>query len=132
MKAFVDSNVVVSSFTSNGLSRKLVDLLVLEHTILLSPQVLEESQRIITTKFEVSRKDLDDFIDSLMGVAELIPPPYSDRPFVRDSDDVDILAAAIKGRADVLVTGDKDLLDVPNPPIRILRPRELYDLLTAE
>lgn len=132
MKVFVDSNVVVSSFTSNGLSRKVIDLLVLEHTIILSPQVLEESQRIIITKFDVRRSDLDDFIRSLLRIAEVVMPPYFHRPFVRDADDIDILAAAIKGGADVLVTGDKDLLDVPNPSIRILRPRELYDMLTMK
>ena len=131
MRVFLDTNILVSSFTSNGLSRSLVDLLVADHEIIVSPQVLEEFRRIVTKKFVVDVRDLDDFERVLLEQAELSSPPYMDRPSVRDPDDVDILAAALKGNADVLATGDKDLLDLLNTPIQILRPREIYDLLIA-
>ncbi len=133
MRVFVDSNVVVSSFTSNGLSRRLLDLLVAEHEIILSPQVFEESRRIITKKFVVNTGDLDEFFRALLESSELSLPPYEKRIEVRDPDDVDILAAALKSGAAYLVTGDKDLLDVDtHGEIAIVRPRELFDLLNLK
>ncbi|MFI5201699.1 MAG: putative toxin-antitoxin system toxin component, PIN family [Candidatus Kapaibacterium sp.] len=130
MKIFVDTNVVVSSFTSNGLCRKLFELLVAEHDVVISPQVLTELRRTVLEKFVVNESELDAFIHTLEEVAEVSLPPYASRLEVRDPDDIPILGAAIQSRAEILVTGDKDLLDLPNPPLRILKPRAVFDLLT--
>jgi putative PIN family toxin of toxin-antitoxin system len=49
---------------------------------------------------------------------------------LRDASDLLVLAAAVSGGADVLVTGDRDLLDiVAAAPIPILTPRGFWDLL---
>ena len=49
---------------------------------------------------------------------------------VRDRDDRWVLATAVSGEADVLVTGDEDLLDVASEaPLPILTPRAFWDLL---
>lgn len=133
MRVFIDSNVLVSSFTSNGLSRKLIDILTDEHEIIISPQVLEESSRVIMDKFDVEQSDLDAFLDAITTVAEISLPPYPNRPVIRDPDDIDILAAALKSKADYLVTGDKDLLSVDTEEvIAIVKPRTLFDLLNEE
>jgi predicted nucleic acid-binding protein len=40
------------------------------------------------------------------------------------------VASAVESRADVLVTGDRDLLDVAaDAPIKIVDPRGLWDLI---
>jgi putative PIN family toxin of toxin-antitoxin system len=133
VRVFIDSNVLVSSFTSNGLSRKLIDILTDEHEIIISPQVLEESSRVIMDKFDVEQSDLDAFLDAITTVAEISLPPYPNRPVIRDPDDIDILAAALKSKADYLVTGDKDLLSVDTEEvIAIVKPRTLFDLLNEE
>ena len=58
------------------------------------------------------------------------PSKPSDVP-IRDPDDRWILASAVAGRADVLVTGDRDLLEVASKaPLTILAPRGFWDLLS--
>ena len=48
---------------------------------------------------------------------------------VRDPDDAVVLASALMARAEVLVTGDKDLLELEeNPGIRIMKPRDFWSL----
>lgn len=48
---------------------------------------------------------------------------------IRDHDDRWVLASAVAGRADVLLTGDKDLLQAAPPgPLRILDPRGFWEL----
>ena len=55
------------------------------------------------------------------------PAPWPDA----DPDDRWVVAAALDGAADFLVTGDNDLLDMSRTgPIRVVTPRELWDLLS--
>jgi predicted nucleic acid-binding protein len=49
----------------------------------------------------------------------------------RDPSDDYLLALAIAVRADHLVTGDADLLDLTDPPVPITSLREFADLLEA-
>jgi predicted nucleic acid-binding protein len=46
-----------------------------------------------------------------------------------DAADAAVVAEAVAGRADVLVSGDQDLLKLANPPIRIVSPRGLWEAL---
>ncbi|MGH7178749.1 MAG: PIN domain-containing protein [Tepidisphaeraceae bacterium] len=49
---------------------------------------------------------------------------------LRDLDDLGILSAAVAAGADVLVTGDKDLLDVARKsPVKIVSPRGFIEML---
>jgi putative PIN family toxin of toxin-antitoxin system len=51
---------------------------------------------------------------------------------VRDKSDMPVLAEAISGNAEVLVTGDRDLLEVTaKVPLHILSPRGLWERLRA-
>ena len=131
MRVFADTNVVISAFTANGLSSKLFDLLNVKHQILVSPQVLSEFRRVATDKFKADPREVQDFLAEIIKNSQVILPPYLVKFPVRDPDDIDILAAAVKGHSEVLVTGDNDLLDIVEPPLPILTPRALYDLLIA-
>ena len=63
-------------------------------------------------------------------VVESAPPLTSE---LRDHSDVAVLAEACAGEADVLVTGDRDLLDVAaEAPIPILSPREFWSRLRSD
>ena len=60
--------------------------------------------------------------------------PLPDTPFevnLKDDDDRWVLESAIRAKADILVTGDKDLLElsgqVPKP--RIVTPRKFWKLV---
>jgi predicted nucleic acid-binding protein len=49
---------------------------------------------------------------------------------VRDVDDRWVLATDVAGTPDVLVTGDRELLDArAQAPIRILDPREFWEMV---
>jgi predicted nucleic acid-binding protein len=49
---------------------------------------------------------------------------------IRDADDLWVVASAIDGDADMLVTGDRDLIDIANAsPLPILSPRAAWERL---
>ena len=131
MRVFTDTNILVSSLAFGGFSGRLVDLLLEKHEVFVSPQVLSELKRNMVVKFDWEAGEVDSFIRDFLTVANLVSPPFERKFPVRDPDDIDILAAAVKSNSDVLVTGDKDLLEVVDPPIPIMTPRALYDLLFA-
>lgn len=52
---------------------------------------------------------------------------------VRDKDDEWVLASVVAGSADMLVTGDQDLLAVEkNSPLSIFTPREAWEWLREQ
>ena len=64
-----------------------------------------------------------------LEVVELVEPVESPR-VARDPDDDQVLAAALSARADVIVSGDADLLTLGSfQNIRILAPRDALAML---
>ncbi len=49
----------------------------------------------------------------------------------RDPHDDYLVALAVATRADAIVTGDRDLLELPEPPVVVLTPRALIERLDA-
>src|SRR3990170_1277736 len=61
----------------------------------------------------------------------LVPKPAEPHPLpIRDADDRWVLASAVAGKADVLVTGDSDLLEMASrSPLPIVDPRGFWDMV---
>lgn len=129
MRVFLDTNVLVSGFATRGLSADVVRLVLAEHALLTSDNVLAETRRVLRDKLGVPANTVRD-IDRLLRRHHVEPTPEADPPVpVRDPDDEPVLAAAIAARADILVTGDNDLLDIGNQieELRIMTPRGFWE-----
>jgi putative PIN family toxin of toxin-antitoxin system len=139
MRVFLDTNVLVSGFATRGLSADVVRLLLAEHELLTGEVVLEETRRVLTEKFGVPDEKADQ-IERLLRRRHVEPvpdpeSPASDPPVeVRDPDDETVLASAIAAGAEILITGDKDLLDVADEveslsaeSLRIMTPRTFWE-----
>ena len=133
MRIALDTNVLVSAFATRGLSADVLNLILAHHQLLLGETVLGEFDRVLKSKFNVSDHTVQETIGFLRTQAVVISgaPPLDLE--IRDKDDVPVLAEAVHGLADVLITGDQDLLSVAETaPIHILTPRGLWDLLRTE
>jgi putative PIN family toxin of toxin-antitoxin system len=129
MRVFPDTNVLVSGFATRGLSADVVRLLLAEHELLTGEVVLDETRRVLTEKFGVPEEKADE-IGGLLRRRHVEPVPDSGSPVeVRDPDDEIVLASAIAAEAEILVTGDKDLLDVADQvdALRIMTPRTFWE-----
>ena len=81
---------------------------------------------LLRPKFDrfIGRKERDDFFNQLVAVAEFIPIVQVVRE-CRDPRDDKFLEVALNGRADVIVTGDGDVLAMnPWRGIAILSPKD--------
>jgi putative PIN family toxin of toxin-antitoxin system len=134
MRVFLDTNVLVSGFATRGLSADVVRLLLAEHELLTGEVVLEETRRVLTEKFGVPDEKADE-IESLLRRRHVEPVPDSEPPVeVRDPDDEIVLASAIAAGAEILITGDKDLLEVADEAeslsaesLRVMTPRTFWE-----
>ena len=130
MRVFLDTNVLVAAFATRGLCADVARVVLAEHQLITGEVVLTELLEVLDRRIKLPVATVDDIL-ALLRDQEVVPKPRkpSEVP-VRDPDDRWILASAMAGRADVLVTGDHDLLDVADKaPLPILTPRGFWDLL---
>ena len=133
MKVFLDTNVLVSAFTARGLCADLLRYLLAEHEVLTGEVNLAELRRVLLERFDASAEQLAS-VESLLRDQTIIPKPRTASPIrIRDRDDEWVLASAISGAAELLVTGDKDLLVVATEsPVPLLSPRDAWGRLRSD
>ena len=125
-RVVVDTNALISRLlipasVPGRAVRKAVD----DAQLLISEDTLGELAEVLSRRqFDAYIKiaDRQDFLRLLGRVAEMIPIVYTIRA-CRDPKDDKFLELAVNGRADLIVTGDKDLLALdPFQHVRILTP----------
>ncbi|HPF63169.1 MAG TPA: putative toxin-antitoxin system toxin component, PIN family [Gemmatimonadales bacterium] len=130
MKVSLDTNVLVSAFGTRGLCADILHVVLAEHELIIGEAVLTETRRVLTTKFGVPTATVDE-VDALLRQQSRV---VTDAPRLgmglRDADDVLILSEAVAGGAEVLVTGDRDLLAVAGKaPLAIVTPRGFWEMV---
>jgi putative PIN family toxin of toxin-antitoxin system len=129
VRVVLDTNVFVAAVVADGLCRDLVRVRVLPHTIITSEPLLRELRTTLRNKFAAGPDELP-LLSQLNEEAEIIRPARLRERVCRDKGDDVVLATALAGKADVIVTGDDDLLVLKEfRRVRILSPRQFLELL---
>jgi putative PIN family toxin of toxin-antitoxin system len=128
VRVFVDTNVLVSAFTARGLAADVFRLILAEHELLTGEVNLVEFRRVLRQRMRVPPRQIGE-AEQLLREQTIVPKPERASSIrVRDPDDKWVLASAVAGNAEVLITGDKDLLDLgPAAPLPILDPRAFWE-----
>jgi putative PIN family toxin of toxin-antitoxin system len=110
MRVVLDTNVLVAAFIARGVCTDVFERVVSDHELILSPDILEEFERVMRDKLDLDRERVARAIALLRRKGDVLEPGHLQAPVSRDADDDRILALADEGEADILVTGDDDLL----------------------
>jgi len=130
VKIFFDTNVLIGAFTTRGLSADLFRLVVTEHELLTGEVNLTEFRRVLRERFKVPPAKIALVEDQLRAHTIVARPAAPSDVPLRDPDDAWVLASALARGAELLVTGDKDLLSVvERAPLPIVDPRCCWDRL---
>jgi predicted nucleic acid-binding protein len=118
----------VAAFTTRGLCADVVRVVLADHDLVLGEVNIREVRRVLSQRMNVSPAVVDRIEDLLR--AQTVVGKARKRPAfdVRDPDDAWVLSAALAGQVDVLVTGGRDLLEMAEPPLPILSPRDFWEL----
>jgi uncharacterized protein len=124
----VDTNVFASAIIfPRSVPRRLVDDALDQGVVLFSDVTMSELTEVLSrSKFAryVSRRERELFLAQIGSTAEFVPIIRLVRE-CRDPKDDKFLEVALNGRADVIVTGDADLLSLnPWKEIAILSPAD--------
>ena len=142
LRVILDPNILISHLLPSklvSLADRVVDAAVSGvFTPLISDELLHELITRVQQKPYLARNitsaDLAALLDALSAAAERVDLAGITIPrIVRDPDDDYLIAMADTGNADILVSGDHDLLDIADlTAFRILSMRAFADLLTEE
>ena len=128
MRVVLDSNVIIAAFAARGMCADLLAVCLEQHRLVSSLHILVECRRHLVGKVRVPPEHADEIVAFLDELTEIVEPDPVDGSACRDPDDLPVLGTATAGRADVLVTGDRDLLDLgDHRGIPILSPRQAYE-----
>jgi uncharacterized protein len=132
VRVCLDTNVLVAAFATRGLCADVLRTVLAEHDLVIGEVILDELRRVLSLKLKVPPERIE-AIDAVLRTFPVIPKPATPSELhIRDAADGWVLATAVPGAADVLVTGDRDLLDVaPESSIAIVDPRAFWELLRS-
>jgi len=110
MIVVIDTNVILSALISSGLSARVFDICLDLHDIYISEHIVKEVLDKLETKFKVSQRDINS-TKAFIKKAFIKATPEGELPDAcRDPDDNNILHLARTIDADLIITGDKDLI----------------------
>ena len=111
MRVVFDTNIFISAFVIPGSLAEKAILKVIEgeDSLLISKDIIHEVLSVLSLKFGRDREALSHVAVTLTELAEMVKPGKRVK-ILRDEPDNRILECAIYGEADLLVTGDKEIL----------------------
>lgn len=129
MRAVFDTNILVSAFVAEGLCKRLlIRANRREFDLFVSPTIKKEFESALKRKIGLLPEEIQEAIHLLDEAAKTCDPVKRNirvNGICRDEADHVVLEAALASRAEFIVTGDRDLLDLKEfRDIRIVSPRE--------
>jgi uncharacterized protein len=129
LKAVFDTNILVSALAIPGGQAERAINLVLDARVNLciSKEIIHEVLGVLAQKFSKGPEELSRTAVFLSELAELVVPRK--KLAVHDDEpDNRILECVATGNADVIVTGDRAMLNIEKyQEVRILSPRQFLD-----
>lgn len=139
IRVIADANVLVSAALAR--SPFAPSALVLEAALdgrmelLSSPTLVSETTSVLVRprlRRYLSLDEAERFIADAAAQTTYVNDAPEPHPAVcRDPRHGYLVALAVARRADAIVTGDRDLLELPDPPVAVLTPRVLIERLDA-
>lgn len=129
MKVILDANVLIAAFAARGLCEAVLEFCIETHEIILSNSILEDVKEKLVQKIKLPKdiaKGIRGFLTDQASLVEAIQLPPS---ICRDPDDLEVLGLVSAAMAEVLITGDQDLLVLKRfESARIVTPREFWEV----
>lgn len=139
MRAVLDTNVLVSAVISTGRPYRIYTSWLEEvFELVVSLPLLAELEEVlarphISERVRWTSPRVDELLTSLHNRAVWVDPEQQITRIDTDPDDNRVLEAAVEGRADYIVTGDRHLRDLKeHEGTEIVTPAQFLAILTAE
>ena len=119
IRAVIDTNIIVSAFFWGGLPRAALDAARAKRFRMVTTEELIDELKVVISrpKFADRLAQIGETVDSLLendyrALVEVVEPSTIEPVIIDDPDDDALIACAIGGAADYIISGDHDLLDL--------------------
>jgi len=127
VRLVVDTNVLIAGLIAEGLCRDIVKRRLPACELFTSRVLLDELAEKLQEEFGLEPKDLP-LLKIYEKEASVVKPKPLTHPVCRDVDDDEVLATALAAKAEIILTGDNDLLVLREfRGIKILSPRQFAE-----
>jgi putative PIN family toxin of toxin-antitoxin system len=134
-RAVIDTGVLISAFAFGGVPEKAVKKAFAETDLYISLALLKEYREVplaLEREKKITPHQLKALISGLASIAAqaIVVYPRKKLSLCRDPQDNMLLECCLAAKADFLITGDKDLLDMHPLPfqLNIVSPRKFIEL----
>lgn len=127
-----DTNILVSATIARGNEFEIIKSAYESRiTLVLSPVILQEFMEVLQRpKFRLSSDEIAEAVKRIMSLSFLVIPAAFAPVILTDPDDDMVLATAIAGAADYIVSGDSHLLSLQSyRGIKIVTSKQFLGLL---
>jgi putative PIN family toxin of toxin-antitoxin system len=132
VRILFDTNVLFAAFTVKGFCEEVLEETVDLCTIVWSKPLREELLRVLRRRRFLTPTVLQ-AISAFSDLCEMFEPAKPRKGVCRDPDDDVVLGTALAGGADLIVSGDDDLLVLKSfQGMRILSPRQMLETLHSK
>jgi len=111
VRVVFDTNIYISALVIPGSQAEAAIFKIIEgtDTLIISREIIDEVLSVLAVKFSRDKDELPRVAVNLADLAELIKPDERIN-ILKDKPDNRILECAVSGDADIIVTGDKEML----------------------
>jgi putative PIN family toxin of toxin-antitoxin system len=130
VRIFLDTNVLASALATRGLCADVLQLIIEDYELVTGEIVIEELRGALRRKFG-ARADRLKEVDSFLRRFHVEPKPRQLPELdLSERNDLIVVASAINAKAEILITGDREMLVLKKKPkgLRIINPREFFNL----
>jgi putative PIN family toxin of toxin-antitoxin system len=139
VKAVADTNVVISGLLWSGNPGRILEAAALgEITLYTSPALVSELAETLGAaklqkRIDTAGLTVQELLRRYLDVALLTQPSQVEPVVPNDPDDDHVIAAAIAGGVDIIISGDTHLLRLgQHAGIRVLRPAAAAELIDTD
>ena len=132
MRVFLDTNVLVSAVATRGLCGDVLREVLARHKLVVSSDLLKELRKVLREKIKVPESLIAEFIQFIQQ--DCCFSEASDTPTIplKDADDLLLVSAAMNGKTDLFVTGDRELVELRSAGhMEIVSPRLFWEKLKS-
>lgn len=130
MRVVLDTNVLIAAFATRGLCEDVLRTVLAEHELVVSGHILAELERVLTEKLRMPTARARSVVQFVRDSALVVEPTEPASWPENDVDDRWIVAAALAAEAQVIVSGDNDLLSGQAADrIPVVSPRGFWEKL---
>jgi len=132
MKLVADTNIYISAFLWGGKPKEIMERAIEgKDQLFISRPIKEEIFEVLKRpNFKVDEYSIELLMKEIEDISELVIVTEKIEHLCRDVDDNMIIECALAAKADYVVTGDKDLLDLKSyRKIKILRVADYLEII---